>query len=69
VPPYYDSLLAKLIGQGSDRDQAIDVLVQALEDVDIEGVETNRTLLISVLDHPDFRAGTITTEWLERAIA
>jgi biotin carboxylase len=31
-------------------------------------VETNRTLLISVLGHPDFRAGPVTTEWLERAI-
>jgi acetyl-CoA carboxylase biotin carboxylase subunit len=69
VPPYYDSLLAKLIARGSDREHAIDVLLGALEDLDVEGVETNRTLLISVLGHPDFRAHAVTTDWLERAIA
>lgn len=69
IPPYYDSLLAKLIGHGSDRDQAIDVVLEALEDLDVEGVETNRTLLIGVLGHPDFRAGPVGTGWLERVMA
>jgi acetyl-CoA carboxylase biotin carboxylase subunit len=68
IPPYYDSLMAKLIGHAADRDGALDVLIEALEDLDVEGVETNRTLLISVLDHQDFRRGAVTTEWLERAI-
>ncbi len=68
VPPYYDSLLAKLIGHGSDREQAIDILIEALEDLDVDGVETNRTLLIGILGHPDFRAGPVTTDWLERAL-
>ncbi|MGH2859399.1 MAG: acetyl-CoA carboxylase biotin carboxylase subunit [Solirubrobacteraceae bacterium] len=68
VPPYYDSLLAKLIAHGTDREAAIETLIGALEDLDIEGVETNRTLLISVLGHPDFRAGAVTTDWLERAL-
>jgi len=68
VPPYYDSLLAKLIAHAEERDQAIDILLDALEDLDVEGVETNRTLLISILGHPDFRAGRITTDWLERAL-
>jgi acetyl-CoA carboxylase biotin carboxylase subunit len=68
VPPYYDSLLGKLIAHGDDRDQAIDILLDVLEDLDVEGVETNRTLLISVLGHPDFRSGRATTDWLERAI-
>jgi acetyl-CoA carboxylase, biotin carboxylase subunit len=69
IPPYYDSLLAKLIARGEDRDEAIEVLLEALEDVDVEGVETNRTALISVLGHPDFRSGAVTTDWLERALA
>ena len=69
VPPYYDSLLAKLIAHGDDREQAIEILLDALEDVDVEGVETNRALLIAVLGHPDFRAGAITTDWLSRAMA
>jgi acetyl-CoA carboxylase biotin carboxylase subunit len=66
VPPFYDSLLAKLIGHAEDRDQATDILLDALEDLDVEGVETNRALLISVLDHPDFRGCRVTTDWLER---
>jgi acetyl-CoA carboxylase, biotin carboxylase subunit len=69
IGPYYDSLLAKLIAHGSDRGQAIEILLQALEDVDVEGVETNRSLLVAVLGHPDYRTGEVTTDWLERAIA
>jgi acetyl-CoA carboxylase biotin carboxylase subunit len=68
VPPYYDSLLAKLIGSGADREQAIGILIDALEDLDVEGVETNRTMLIAVLGHPEFQAGPVPTDWLERAI-
>jgi acetyl-CoA carboxylase, biotin carboxylase subunit len=68
VPPYYDSLLAKLIAHGDDRGQAIDLLLDALEDVDVEGVETNRALLLSVLGLPEFRAGPVTTDWLERRL-
>ena len=69
VPPYYDSLLAKLIAHCDDREQAIEVLLEALEDLDVEGVETNRALLVSVLGHPDFKAGAVTTDWLERVMA
>jgi acetyl-CoA carboxylase, biotin carboxylase subunit len=68
IPPYYDSLMAKLIAHAADRDAALDTLIDALEDLDVEGVETNRTLLISVLGHDDFRRGAVTTDWLERAI-
>jgi acetyl-CoA carboxylase, biotin carboxylase subunit len=65
VSPYYDSLLAKLIARGENRDEAIALLLDALADTDVEGVETNRTLLIDVLGHPDFRAARVTTNWLE----
>jgi acetyl-CoA carboxylase, biotin carboxylase subunit len=68
IPPYYDSLMAKLIGHAEGRDATIDVVLEALEDLDVEGVETNRMLLISVLGHDDFRRGAVTTNWLERAI-
>jgi acetyl-CoA carboxylase, biotin carboxylase subunit len=68
IPPYYDSLMAKLIAHAEGRDATIDVLLEALEDLDVEGVETNRALLISVLAHDDFRRGVISTDWLERAI-
>jgi acetyl-CoA carboxylase biotin carboxylase subunit len=69
VPPFYDSLLAKLIAHGSDRQAAIDTLINALDDTDVEGVETNRALLISVLGHPDFRGARVTTDWLTRVLA
>jgi acetyl-CoA carboxylase, biotin carboxylase subunit len=68
IPPYYDSLMAKLIAHAEGREATIDVLLEALEDLDVEGVETNRALLISVLAHDDFRRGAVTTDWLERAI-
>jgi acetyl-CoA carboxylase biotin carboxylase subunit len=69
IPPQYDSLMAKLIGHGSDREEAIEIVHEALERLEAEGVETNRGLLAAVLDHPDFVHGRITTHWLEQAIA
>jgi acetyl-CoA carboxylase, biotin carboxylase subunit len=69
IPPYYDSLMAKLIGRGPDRATAVEVLSDALERLDVEGVETNRALLRTVLAHEDFTNGAVTTRWLEEAIA
>jgi acetyl-CoA carboxylase biotin carboxylase subunit len=69
IPPYYDSLMAKLIAHAEDRGQAIEILLEALADTDVEGVETNRTLLIEVLGHPDFQAARVTTDWLERVVS
>jgi acetyl-CoA carboxylase biotin carboxylase subunit len=68
VPPYYDSLLAKLIAHADDRDGAIEILCEALEELQVSGVETNAALLAEVLHHRDFRAAAVTTDWLERAI-
>jgi acetyl-CoA carboxylase, biotin carboxylase subunit len=65
IPPYYDSLMAKLIGRGPDRESAVRVLGEALERLEVEGVETNRALLQRVLGHADFTGGTVTTRWLE----
>jgi acetyl/propionyl-CoA carboxylase alpha subunit len=60
--------MAKLIAHGEDRGQAIEILLDALADTDVEGVETNRTLLVDVLGHPDFQAARVTTDWLERVM-
>jgi acetyl/propionyl-CoA carboxylase alpha subunit len=60
--------MAKLIGHGRDREEAIEIVHEALERLEAEGVETNRGLLAAVLDHPDFVHGRITTRWLEEAI-
>ena len=65
IPPYYDSLMAKLIGRGPDRATALGVLADALDRLEVEGVETNRALLRDVLRHEDFAAGPVTTRWLE----
>ena len=65
VPPFYDSLLAKLIAHGSGRAEAVEILLEALEGARIEGVSTNRELLRRVLAHPEFAAGAVSTRWLE----
>jgi len=46
----------------------VGVLLEALEGLEVEGVETNRSLLASVLAHEDFANGAVTTRWLEEAI-
>jgi acetyl-CoA carboxylase, biotin carboxylase subunit len=67
ISPYYDSLMAKLIAHGADREEAVGVLRAALDGLHVEGVATNRALLASVLAHPDFATGAVTTNWLEAA--
>jgi acetyl-CoA carboxylase biotin carboxylase subunit len=69
IPPYYDSLMAKLIGRGEDRDEAVHVLREALDGLRVEGVETNAGLLAAVLAHEDFATGAVTTRWLEEQAA
>jgi acetyl-CoA carboxylase, biotin carboxylase subunit len=69
IPPHYDSLMAKLIGVGSERDEAVEVVREALDGLQVEGVDTNRELLASVLAHDDFARGAVTTRWLEEAVA
>ena len=66
VPPYYDSLLGKLIAHGSTRQEAIGRALQALEEFIIEGVHTTIPFLRSVLQHPEFAAGRVDTGFLTR---
>jgi acetyl-CoA carboxylase biotin carboxylase subunit len=66
VPPYYDSLIAKLIVRAPSRGDAIERARLALEMFVIEGVSTTIPFLQKVLDHPDFRAGDFDTHFLER---
>ncbi|HEU5358630.1 MAG TPA: acetyl-CoA carboxylase biotin carboxylase subunit [Gemmatimonadales bacterium] len=66
VPPYYDSLLAKVIAHGNDRDEALARMRQALDSFVIEGVTTTIPFLARVIRHPDFAAGRIDTKFLER---
>jgi acetyl-CoA carboxylase biotin carboxylase subunit len=66
VPPYYDSLLAKVIVHGNNRDEALARMRQALDSFIIEGVTTTIPFLGRVMRHPDFVAGRVDTKFLER---
>jgi acetyl-CoA carboxylase, biotin carboxylase subunit len=69
VPPFYDSLLAKLIVHGSSRPEALARMRNALATFVVEGVHTTIPFLIEVLDHPAFVAGEVDTKFLERLFA
>ena len=66
IPPYYDSLIAKLIVRGKDRDEAISRMSRALEMFIVEGVYTTIPLHRRILADADFRAGRIDTNYLQR---
>ncbi len=69
VPPFYDSLLAKLIVWGADRAQALARSRRALHELTIEGVTTTRELFLDVVHEPRFVSGSYTTAYLEDARA
>ena len=64
VPPFYDSLLAKIIAHGAGRDEAIDRLKNALADCDVRGVATNRDMHLALLNQAEFVKGGIDTGFL-----
>ena len=66
VPPFYDSLLAKVIVHGNDRAEALARMGQALDSFIVEGVTTTVSFLARVIRHPDFVAGNVDTRFLER---
>jgi acetyl-CoA carboxylase, biotin carboxylase subunit len=66
VPGEYDSLLAKVVSFGRTRDEALVRMRQALDETIITGIRTNVDLHRRILDHPDFRAGRLSTRFLER---
>lgn len=68
VPPYYDSMIAKLIVHGADRRQAVGRLRQALVDFRVEGIATNLPLLQAIAGHADFQNNHFDTRWLEREL-
>jgi acetyl-CoA carboxylase biotin carboxylase subunit len=66
VPPNYDSLLAKLVVHGADRDAAVERLREALAACTIDGVATNLPMHAALADDADFRAGGFDTRWFAR---
>jgi acetyl-CoA carboxylase biotin carboxylase subunit len=68
IPRFYDTLVAKLIVWGADRSAAIDRMQRALAEYKIAGVRTTLPVLKRILAHPDFRAGRLSTAFLERLL-
>jgi acetyl-CoA carboxylase biotin carboxylase subunit len=66
VPPFYDSLIAKLIVHADTRDQAIESMRQALDGFLIDGIITTVGFHREVMDEPDFINGQVTTRWVEQ---
>lgn len=66
IPPYYDSLVAKLIVWGADRQEARDRMRRALDMFVVEGIYTSIPLHRRIIDHPDFVAGNLDTGFLAR---
>ncbi|UIJ46695.1 acetyl-CoA carboxylase biotin carboxylase subunit [Sphingomonas cannabina] len=69
VPPYYDSMVAKLIVYGSTRERCLMRLRRALEEFVIEGMKTTIPLHQHLLDDPEFQQGAYTIKWLEEWLA
>jgi acetyl-CoA carboxylase biotin carboxylase subunit len=69
VPPYYDSMIGKLIVYGRDRDECIRRLKRALEEFVVEGMKTTIPLHQNLVRDPEFLAGDYTIKWLERWLA
>ena len=66
IPPYYDSMIVKIIAYDRDRMSAIRKMVSVLGEFRIKGVTTNLDFLYDVLNHPDFQSGMFSTDFIER---
>ncbi|MDH5740685.1 MAG: acetyl-CoA carboxylase biotin carboxylase subunit [Nitrospira sp.] len=69
VVPYYDSMIAKLITHGRDRQESMARMKRALSEFAIEGIKTTIPLHRRILDDPDFQKGHVSTTFLERFLA
>jgi acetyl-CoA carboxylase biotin carboxylase subunit len=68
IPPFYDSLLMKIIAHGRDRHEAVMRMRRALDETLVEGVKTTIPVHQALLQHPSFLAGRTSTQFLERLI-
>jgi acetyl-CoA carboxylase biotin carboxylase subunit len=66
IPVFYDSLIAKVVTHGRNRDEALARMRMALRECVIEGIKTNVPMHLKILDHPDFRSGNTHTKSLEQ---
>lgn len=68
VPPYYDSLLAKLVVHGRDRVDALKKMQAALDEFHVSGINTTIPFLRLLFTQPEFQSGEISTSWLENVL-
>lgn len=68
IPPYYDSMIGKLITHGKDRTEAMDRMGRALAEYMITGIKTTIPFSLAILQDPDFRRGNYTTNFVERLL-
>lgn len=66
IPPYYDSMIAKLIVWAKNREEAIRKMQSALGEIIIEGIDTNVDYQYEILNHPDFLTGNVDVEFVEK---
>mgnify|MGYP006276265923 CR=1 FL=1 len=69
IPPYYDSLIGKLIVSAESREDALRRLDRALSELIVDGIDTTAPLFRALLDDPEFRRGAYDIHWLERWLA
>ncbi len=69
IPPYYDSMIGKLIVHGRNRDECIKRLLRAIRETVVEGVKTTLPLHEWILNQPEFISGDYTIKWLEEKLA
>ncbi len=69
IPPYYDSLIGKLIVHGRDRPEALARLRRALGEIIVDGIDTTIPLFRQLLEEPDIQSGDYTIHWLEKWLA
>jgi acetyl-CoA carboxylase biotin carboxylase subunit len=65
IPPYYDSMIAKIIAVARTRDEAINTMSRALSEYVIEGVKTTIPFHQQLMKHEDFRSGNFTTKFMD----
>ena len=68
VPPTYDSMIAKIIAHGKDRDETIAKLKSAVAELVVEGIETNADFILQILSNRDFVTNSYDTSFVERGI-
>lgn len=66
IPPYYDSMIAKVIALGQDRHEAIEKVKRLLDEMVILGITTNQAFHLDLLEDPEFLKSSVTTDYLEK---